>query len=267
MKRNIDRDKSFDFLKTTLKRSFDMKKMRTITGMALIGTMMAGCVTSPFIDESIAKLDANPLSAKFTQPTAAREAIRPLMADALIGGWVSIYTEYLRAEDGRPENPISNQSFPHVDGYKFSADGRYTKSNSRVRGIAGFGVISSTTDTEYGRWSYQGDVLTLNRERGESIMKRGERIISQKRDDNSSTTRMQVEWHADNVFILKDESALDANLLPQSANGYKITVKIDKAGVKTTRLVHVTGVKDGRETGEVFEIATSVRFEKTKEND
>jgi len=242
-----------------------MKKLRTITGLTMIGCMVAGCVSSPFVDESIAKLDANPLSAKFTQPTSAREAIRPLKADALIGGWVSIYTEYWRAEDGRPENPISNQSFPHVDGYKFSADGRYMKSNSRV--IVGYGVVSSTTDTEYGRWSYQGDVLTLNRERGESIMKQGERIISQKRDDNSSTTRMQVEWHADNVFILKDESALDANLLPQVGNGYKTSVKIDKAGVKAIRLVHVTGVKDGRETGEVIEIATSVRFEKTKEND
>ncbi len=242
-----------------------MKKMWTIAELALIGAMMAGCVTSPFIDESIAKLDASPLSAKFTQPTAAREVIRPLMADALLGGWVSIYTEYRRAEDGRPENPINNQSFPRVDRYKFSADGRYTKSTARV--MVGFGVVSSNTDTEYGRWTYQAGVLTLNRERGESIMKQGERIISRKGDDNSSTTRMLVEWHADNVFVLKDESALDANLLPQSANGYKTTVKIDKTGVKTFRLVHVTGTRDGREVGDVIEIATSVRFEKTKEND
>ena len=242
-----------------------MKKMRTIAELTLISAMVAGCVTSPFIDESIAKLDANPLSAKFTQPTAAREVIRPLKADALVGGWVSIYTEYWHAEDGRPENPISQQSFPHVDGYKFGADGRYMKSRTRV--MVGYGVVSSTTDTEYGHWSYQDGVLTLNRERGESTMKRREQVLSQKSDENSSTTRMLVEWHADNVFVLKDENVLDANLLPQNGHGYKISVKIDKNGVKTIRLVHVTGARDGRETGEVIDIATSVRFEKTKEND
>ena len=98
-------------------------------------------------------------------------------------------------------------------------------------------------------------------------MKRREQVLSQKSDENSSTTRMLVEWHADNVFVLKDENVLDANLLPQNGHGYKISVKIDKNGVKTIRLVHVTGARDGRETGEVIDIATSVRFEKTKEND
>ncbi len=242
-----------------------MKKMRTIAELTLIGALAAGCVSSPFIDESIAKLDANPLAAKFAQPTTAREVIRPLTADALVGGWVSIYTSYWRAEDGRPDNPINNQSFPHVDSYKFSADGRYTKSTAAV--VAGFGVVSSNTDTEYGRWSYQDGVLTLNRERGESTMKRGEQVISRKSDENGSTTRMLVEWHADNIFVLKDESALDANLLPQVGNGYKTSVKIDKDGVKTIRMVHVTGARDGRETGEVFEIATSVRFEKTRDRE
>ena len=239
-----------------------MKKMWTIAILALIGAMVAGCVSSPFIDESVAKLDANPLSAKFTQPTNAREVIRPLMADALVGGWVSIYTEYLRTEDGRPDNPINNQSFPCVDGYEFSADGRYVKSRSRI--IAGLRFISSSTDKENGRWDYQAGVLTLNRERGESISKQGERIVRQWSDGKSSTTRMLVEWHADNVFVLKDESVFDANLQPYVGNGYKTTVKIDKAGVKTLRLIHVTGVKEGREIGEVIEIATSVRFEKKK---
>lgn len=241
-----------------------MQTGKIIVVIALLGIVGAGCVSAPFVDDSIAKCDADPLSVKLNLKAVGVEPTPPLPADALTGKWWSIYTEYIRCEDGHPANSINNQSAPCVDGWEFGADGRYTKSHSEV--YAGIGIAGAATTTissdEHGQWSYRDGVITLNRERVVSTTKYGDKIISRKDDESRSTRQVDVEWYAGNEIVLKDGESLDSR--PQAANGYKTTVRFDKPGIRTIRTIHVTGVRNGRETGEVFEVATSVRFKKNE---
>ena len=239
----------------------------SIAVIALLGIIGAGCVSDPFIDDSIAYYDANPLSAKLNLKVVSVETIRPLSSEALVGAWSAIYTEYMRVEDGREANQLNNQSTPCVDGWKFEADGSYKKWHTKVYGgIGAMGVGTITySDDEYGRWSYNEGVLTLNREKGESTTKQGAKTISRRNDEKRTTRQVQVVWYANNEIVLKDQEGLDLNSRTPDPNGYRTTVNFDKSGVRTFRAIHVTGVRDGRETGEVIEWATSVRFTKAKD--
>ena len=236
----------------------------SIAVIALLGIIGAGCVSDPFIDDSIAYYDANPLAAKFNLKVVSAEPIRPLSAEALVGAWLAIYTEYLRVEDGHEASLMNNQSAPCVDGWKFEADGSYKKWHTKVNGgIGAMGVwTTSYSNDEYGRWSYNEGVLTLNREKGESTTKQGDRTISRSSDENRTTRQVPVVWYANNEIVLKDQGDIDLNSNTLEIKGYRTTVNYDKSGVKTFRMIHVTGVRDGRETGAVFEWATSARFTK-----
>ena len=68
-----------------------MTKVRTMFMLITLIIVCAGCVSYPFIDDSIAKLEATPVDVtlRFKLPEVPPRPIEPQTADALVGDWMT----------------------------------------------------------------------------------------------------------------------------------------------------------------------------------
>ena len=219
----------------------------------------AGCVSSPFIDESIAMLDANPVPAvsRFGLPSMPPIPISAQPAEMLEGAWYTGVQHPCHRHIGETgalqDFDKPGKYWHHLwEGYGFDADG--TMFYQKTQGM-GTSVI---TTKERGSWYYEADKLILDirkieTETSDAALKAlgiqgAEHSFAS--DVNYSRT-LRVVWYAhDEIAIIAEK----VQSLPFVGSRRTRKVEtVDDYGVKTEREIAVSGMKDGREIGTVSE--------------
>ena len=237
---------------------------KLICGLTICA-VCAGCISDPFIDDCLYRLDDNPLSAEFELPPVPPTPVQPLAEEALVGEWGAVFAPYCRFEDGT-HGPLNQISWIQSENYDFRADGGYHKVQVIAQGWAPSSTITSTND-EHGHWLYENGILTLDIERREITTKHNGKEIDRRLYLEREKRNCQVEWFADDELSIKDENFDNLLTLPHSNNS-RTEVRFDKFGVKTVRIVCVTGMRDGKECGSVIELVyPPVHYKKAKKKD
>ena len=241
-----------------------MIKMIMVKTLFILMTMVAacaGCVSYPFIDDSIAKLDANSVdvTTRFKLPEVPPRPIEPQTADALVGDWMTGFHNVVYRD-------IIKDGEIHDYGEKYKGVGEVYGFNAN--GSCGHNDILQRGDwlvqmKKYGTWSYDSGVLTLHYKKvdfgvqiytGKAEGPLKENVV--KEIDETVTKR--VEWFAYNEIAINDNDEI-----PPPQSGSRESVKVGAYGVKTKREIKVMSMKDDRETGTVSEtIYPPMRFKK-----
>lgn len=233
--------------------------MKQLLAILALGTACVGCVSSPFIDESIAMLDANhvPAVARFGLPSTPPIPISVQSAEMLEGAWhtgvLHPCHRYVGVTGVLQDFDKPGKYWHHLwEGYGFDADG--TMFHQKTEGT---GTLVITTK-ERGSWHYEAGKLTLDirkieLETSDAALKamgiQGAEHSSTS-DVNCSRT-LQVIWYAhDEIAVIAEET----QSLPFVGSSRTRKVEtVDDYGVKTEREIAVSGMKDGREIGTVSE--------------
>ena len=240
-----------------------MIMMKTLFVMLALGVICVGCVSYPFIDDSIAKLDANPVpvKARFDLPETPPLPIAPQNANMLVGDWMTGFHQ-LACRDIGQDGIIHDYDRKYKgvgEVYAFNADGSYAHND-----ILQWGGLLIQLKT-YGTWAYDSGVLKLHQKnmdietQDHNAKARGalnwkSNII---KELNQTATR-RVEWFAYNEIAIKYN---DETSPPQT--GSREVVHVDAHGVRIKREIKVLGVKEGREVGTVEEtISPPMHFKK-----
>ena len=86
-----------------------MTTMKTIVGIVALGAFCSGCITDPYIDESMAKLDKIPMHCKLPE---CYKVVEPLSREKLLGVWVS---DVITAKSRRIDcNGINETGCAHI---------------------------------------------------------------------------------------------------------------------------------------------------------
>lgn len=233
--------------------------MKQLFVILTLAAACVGCVSSPFIDECIAMLDAQPVSAvsRFGLPSMPPIPISDQTAEMLEGAW---YTEVQHpchrhiGETGVLQDFDKPGKYWHHlwEGYGFDADG--TMFYQKTQGL-GTSVI---TTKERGSWHYEAGKLTLDIRKIE--MKTSDAALkdmgihgaeyTSTSDVNCSRT-LRVVWYAHDEIALIAEKVQSLPSVSSSHGRKEVTV--DSYGVRTEREIAVSGMKDGREIGTVSE--------------
>lgn len=141
-------------------------RMRILFTLMTLVVGCAGCVSYPYIDDSIAKLDANPVdvATRFKLPEASSYPIAPQTADALVGDWG---TELLRpvchsvgiVSGHDIDNEIYNYDEKYMgvtQDYTFKTDGSFCHNEGLQESLTTSILI------RLGTWSYNSGILTLH---------------------------------------------------------------------------------------------------------
>ena len=236
------------------------KKISIYAAISCATTMIicGGCVSDPFIAESIAKLDANPvpIANRFNLPGTPMLPIAPQPADMLLGTWeTGILHPVHRSvdKDGMIHDLDMPGKFFH-DTYKnfgFNRDGTYVHLDIYRMATA------SSVRKRSGTWTYESGKLTLH-EKNEDF-KYSDIALKSMGVPNweqhfttelNNTLKYDVKWFSNDEIVIVDPN--DQTPLEQAGGKRKSTV-MDKFGVKTERSINVTGMREGRETGTVSE--------------
>ena len=236
-------------------------RMRILFTLMTLVVVCAGCVSYPYIDDSIAKLDANPVdvATRFKLPEAPSYPIAPQTADALVGDWMTgfhnvVYRDIV--EEGEIHD--YGETYKGVgEVYRFNADGSCDYNDIYQHG----GMLLQIK--KHGTWSYDLGMLILHYKKLNIEIQ----IFGMKADgphkeectkEIDETVTKRVEWFAFNEIAIKDNGET-----PPLRTGSRESVKVDAYGVKTSREIKVMGMKDGRETGTVSEtICPPMHFKK-----
>jgi len=241
---------------------------KTMICVAALGSACFGCVSYPFIDESIAKLDANPVPIiqRFNLPEVPLLPIAPQSADLLVGDWMTGFQKLVCREVGQDglihDFPENHKNAGEV--YGFNVDGSYGHND-----IYQWGAMLMQLK-KFGKWSYDSGVLTL---KCEKMRMRVQDFLAKEAGapnwdqefpltmNEPTITTYRVDWYAYN------EIAITANdETPPPLTGSREDVRVDVQGVRTKREIKVLGMREGRETGTVEETTyPPMRFKK-KEN-
>ena len=234
-----------------------MKDMsKTVLYILALEVVCAGCVSDPFVDECLARLDENPLSAKFELPQSPPTPIQPLSAASLVGEWWCVYTVYGRVEDATCR-PLNEVSWIQSENFGFSSDGGYQLVQVIGQGFIGQGFgpsVMTTTVDEKGSWQYEEGVLTLDVASREAVSKFNGQEISRREAVGESKRSCQVKWFGEDEVAIMHNAFENPFTLPKSGD-CRTAVEFDSFGAKTVRIIHITGTRDGREKGAVFELA------------
>ena len=252
----------------TLIKETNMTFNRLLCGMALCAACV-GCMSDPYIDESIAKLDKHPMHCKL--PDCASVSMEPFHKEKLIGEWNSGVVEApCRHVDGngvydsgwllntREYGFFSDGSFYGVDGSHNTVKGRHYGEY-----LGSYGHLLKYR----GKWSYDDAVLTLNTLYYELEITSGfdRKVVSRKTESCNKVNTFIVTCY-DNGEIAIEERDPKVNSSPSS--GDRELVTIDNQGVRTERTVKVTGIRDGKEVGVVDEkIIPPMRFKREKNHE
>ena len=233
--------------------------MKQLLATLALCAACSGCVTAPYIDESIAMLDTNPVPAvsRFGLPSMPPIPISAQPAEMLEGAWnTEIQHPCHRhiGETGVLQNFDKPGKYWHHlwEGYGFNSDGTMVYQKTQGMGTM---VISTK---ERGSWHYAAGKLTLDIRKVETrtsdatlkamgIQGAEQSFIS---DVNCSRT-LRVVWYAhDEIAIIAEESQTSSSV---DSSQKRKEVTVDDYGVKTEREIAVSGMKDGREIGTVSE--------------
>ena len=238
-----------------------MATMKTMCSVLALGIFCAGCVSDPFISDSIDKLDIMPMACEL--PGAPASPVEPFSREKLLGGWESgVVKSPWRRVDGygvhSPGVRIMNKQ------YMFFSDGSYCK----AEGMAIVSMSRSVNDfmlKSKGYWSYDKGVLTLNMRYYELDINCGELSSGEKSHKAEKCNRIKKV----NVICYdNDEIAIEEQNPPKdnsSANGDRELVTVDSRGVRVERTIKVTGMRDGKEIGTVDErTIPPIRFRRKK---
>lgn len=229
----------------------------------MLASIMSGCVTYPFIDESVAYIESNPLAAEFPAPAYELVETPDPGADMLLGTWIANYTEITRVTDGRPTNPMhdyfKNTRWPFTVRYTFNSDGSFTRHE-----VMRYWMQRETTQQTHwqGRWTYEDGVLTLVVDNGvvesEGMFSPNRHAFDVPDGADCKTSSYRVAWLESGEIILRDVDTL------KQTGSTRVTVEVDAKGVRTERTICLHGGDNGRERGEIIEKATLVRFRKDR---
>ena len=249
-----------------VKKKVTMKMImpKTLFTLMTMVVVCAGCVSDPFIAESIVKLDSAPGFCKL--PEGFSKDVQVLPKEKLLGEWNSGIVEMAsRHIDGHG----IYDSGTHIENkqYVFFDDDSYIMANSHgviSKGRYGeiLGEVSYISLQSRGKWSYENGLLTLNTQYYNLEVKAGEKLISKKSESCNRTNVFKVKCYANG-----DISIDEANPQHDSSNSEsnRKLVSIDKYGVKTERTIKVTGMRDGKEIGVIDEkIVPPMRFKREK---
>ena len=204
-----------------------------------LGFVCTGCVSFPFIDDSLAKLDANPVdvTTRFNLPQTPPLPIEPQTADMLVGDWMTGFHNVVCRkvnEDGEIYNYEENYKGV-AEVYGFEANGNFAHNDIGQL----YGLLLQIRKS--GTWSYDSGVLTLHFTKGVvkhqnfAAKSRGELNWSGETElkiDYTDTYR--IEWFA------YDEIAIhNCDETPPPQNGSRESVKVDAYGVKQKREIKV----------------------------
>ena len=249
-----------------------MSLQKVMIPSLVIGIMNAGCVSDPFIADSLEKLDESRTSAisRFNLPETHVLPIEPLSAIALTGGWESgrqhpchrfIGRKGLLTDLDADKNRRNAYYHDTYQNYGFDADGKYFHQDTWRMGTC----VNSVK--EWGRWTYDENsgMLTLHKTKNESEYSDiGLKALglpnwrSHTAHNLDVVVKYRVVWFAHNEITIEQE--VQSHRPPNSRD----TVMIDDNGVRTERSITVTGMKDGKEVGTVSEIIyPPLRFKKT----
>lgn len=246
----------------------DLKFESKSLGRNLWGTLLvlafvcAGCMTCPYIDESLAVIESDPLSAKYAPPAHELVEEDDLGAEGLLGTWTTSYDRYWRRTgDSLSDNhPSKRGSQPISESYTFMSNGTYVQCTSY--GSFKWSSLQNTNSYRFrtqGKWTYSNGTLTLQRETRtyevDSI------LSSNKKWNVSERCSYKIGWLEGDEIILKEES-----LPPTLINGRRVCVEVDSHGVRTERIFNIQESENGRERGWIEEATSLVRFKKTSVN-
>lgn len=224
--------------------------------VAALGLACSGCISYPFIDESLAQIKAQPLAAQFALPERDLVQIPDQGAEGLVGTWTVGYIRRMRFFDGHVRDSrfehIWNPKWPTSDEYNFTRDGTFVK-HTCMRHKLQREVTQHTY--ERGKWSYVDGVLTLVTD-GMEVVAEGALYPNRQTFDVLTTADYKVEWLEGNEIILRDVHTLKV------ADGCRTEVEVDKNGVRTECLIKSSGFVNGRECGEITETVTLSRYKK-----
>ena len=233
-----------------------------IVVLAFAGT---GCTTYPYIEESLAQIESNPLSARFAPPSRELVEVPDLGSSELVGKWTVSFTEFDRVTDGQAVLPgyefLKDLSRSVAASYSFDANGAYVRHEYVEPKQVQLSMhpmplrLSAINCYYYGKWSYRDGVLTLSQERAEV---ESEGLLSPTRHSGSAfeVLNYKVEWLEGGEMILRDMDTF------KTTDSGRVTVEVNESGVRTERTIRILGSEDGRERGEISERATLVRYKK-----
>lgn len=240
-----------------------MDVQKTFAAIMMSGIVCGGCASYPFIDDSIAQLDANPapVATRFNLPEVPQLPIAPQSSEMLAGSW-DTGAWRLFCRDIEQAGTI----YKHVDSYKgvsqnysFNSDGCCHHLDVLQNGP----IIWELR--KHGKWSYDSGRLTVRSTKMEldtkNIFFKNKGISDWKSHverDIDETVPYRVDWFAHDEIALTVEDEKQSHLTVENFDTYerlatRKSVKVDAYGVKTKREIKVAGTKDGRETGVVSE--------------
>ena len=242
----------------------DMSWMKKFCSTLMLGAACAGCVSDPFIADSLAKLDRVPMHCKL--PDYASVVAEPLQKEKLLGEWSSGVIEAPCRHIGGNGVYDSGWLFKTRE-YGFFSDGSFygvDGSLNSVKGIHREWLGNYGHLLKYrGTWSYEAAVLTLNTQYYEL------EISSGLGNDRKVVSRETESCNKENTFIVtcydNGEIAIEERnpKINSSSSGDRNLVSIDNQGVRTERTVKVTGIRDGKEVGVVDEkVIPPIRFKR-----
>ena len=243
----------------TLIKETNMTFNRLLCGMALCAAC-AGCMSDPYIGESLAKLDGLPKLVKLPVGyDVADVAVEPVEKDKLLGEWDSgVVEELWRHVDGGGIYDIK-KSLKDVR-YSFFSDGSFGRVEAaKMFTLNQYGMtigVDGYLLKSLGSWSYENGTLTLNTKVYDLQVTSGRdgKVVSKKKEECNLTKVLNITCYKNGRIAFETE---DLKAEDSQTDGTRKSVFVDNRGIRTERSIKVTGMRDGREVGVIVEKISS----------
>ena len=243
----------------TLIKETNMTFNRLLCGMALCAACV-GCISDPYIDESIAKLDRLPKPVKLPVDYDVGDiAAEPIEKDKLLGEWDSgVVEEHWRCiDDG---GIYDSKTLLKGVQYVFSVDGSFCRAEAvKLIEKDRYGIIVGVSGyllKSLGNWNYVNGILTLNTKVYDSQVTSGwdGKVVSKKKEECNLTKVLNITCYKNGRIAFETE---DLKAEDSQTDGTRKSVFVDNRGIRTERSIKVTGMRDGREVGVIVEKISS----------
>lgn len=245
-----------------------MELNRLLFWLVLCG-VCAGCISDPYIGESLAKLDRLPKTVKLPVGNdVADVAAGPVEKDKLLGEWDSGAVEELwRHVDG--DGVYDTKKSIKAMRYSFFSDGSFCRAEAvKMFTLNQYGMtigVGGYLLKSIGNWKYENGILTLNTKLYDLQVTDGwsEKVVSKKKEECNLIKELNVTCYKGGGIAFEAE---DLNEEGSQADGTRKISAVDNCGIRTERTIKVTGVRNGREVGVVEEkISPPIRFMRKSE--
>ena len=247
----------------TLIKETNMTFNRLLCGMALCAACV-GCMSDPYIDESIAKLDRLPKPVKLPVDYDVGDiAAEPIEKDKLLGEWDSgVVEEHWRCIDGG--GIYDFKTLLKGVQYGFFADGSFCRAEAvKLIEKDRYGIVVDVSGyllKSFGNWNYANGILTLNTKVFDLQVTSGwdGKVVSKKKEECNLTKVLNITCYKNGRIAFETE---DLKAEDSQADGTRKATAVDKRGIRTERTIKVTGMRGGREVGVIEEMISSpMRF-------